>query len=598
MAEPAAVAVRRAGPDAATAAQRPRGRGLAAACLLALALAAAGTQVFVYRFGQHRFFTIDEYQFGHATWLVGRGRVPYRDFYEHHFPGSYLLHAALLPDAGCFGERALALRRIVSGYWLALAVGLAACIGWATRQPYLALLSACLPFALGFGLMSAVDYRADNFGAALFLGALALAEANQRLRSRVAALCAGLLGGLSVAMTQKLGVVAGASFGGIWLLDQLHARSARNPQLAFPLAFLGGAALPLLGLVGLGAALGVLPQAFEITVRQALLHERLYPEVSLWKWLRPYLEATPVSSSLVAATFSLWLLGPARRTPIWLVPAGVVVAAGVLLETRYPYNYVLPSLLLGLGAVRGWAFAVEGLARRPALARLRPLLYLLPLALLPAQLGFVGHTTSNRNQLLTLNEIEAATAEGDAVIDGAGGAMFREHASYFWYHGVLQHKLYADYFAGPVLDDYRRSRALFWIHDKRQAELPAPVGEYFRRHYVPVNGQLHALGFRTPPTGSEALALEVEVIRPGTWYLQRLRPEGGGGLRVDGTPVRDAVVLAEGAHRLEVLPGSPALLLSPLPPEVFRRGRSRPPSVYTRFFEYEPRRAQRARRRG
>ncbi len=61
-----------------------RSLGLAAA--LILAVAAVASLYSVYEFGQDRFFTVDEYQFGHATWLVSEGEKPYLDFYEHHFP--------------------------------------------------------------------------------------------------------------------------------------------------------------------------------------------------------------------------------------------------------------------------------------------------------------------------------------------------------------------------------------------------------------------------------------------------------------------------------------------------------------------------------
>ena len=63
------------------------------ASLAALAVAAALTAQTVYTFSQGRFFSIDEWQYGHATWLVAQGARPYLDFFEHHFPLSYVLHA-------------------------------------------------------------------------------------------------------------------------------------------------------------------------------------------------------------------------------------------------------------------------------------------------------------------------------------------------------------------------------------------------------------------------------------------------------------------------------------------------------------------------
>ena len=96
--------------------------------LAVLALAWVGVLVRAYGFTQERFFTVDEWQFGHATWLVSQGRMPYRDFYEHHFPLSYVLHAPLLPEEGRFAERALGMRRIPFAYLVATSAALALAI--------------------------------------------------------------------------------------------------------------------------------------------------------------------------------------------------------------------------------------------------------------------------------------------------------------------------------------------------------------------------------------------------------------------------------------------------------------------------------------
>ena len=63
--------------------------------LLLLGLTGLSTWIEIYGFAQSRFFTIDEYQYGHATWLVAQGAMPYVDFFEHHFPLSYVMHAPI-----------------------------------------------------------------------------------------------------------------------------------------------------------------------------------------------------------------------------------------------------------------------------------------------------------------------------------------------------------------------------------------------------------------------------------------------------------------------------------------------------------------------
>jgi hypothetical protein len=140
-------------------------RGARMLATLGLLIALATSLVAVHRFGQERFFTIDEYQFGHATWLVSEGHRPYVDFYEHHFPLSYVLHAPFLFLDGSFPERALRLRLVPFAYLalLCAVVGIAAY--GVTRTVHAALLTALAPLVVGFSLMSAVDYRADNFAA-------------------------------------------------------------------------------------------------------------------------------------------------------------------------------------------------------------------------------------------------------------------------------------------------------------------------------------------------------------------------------------------------------------------------------------------------
>jgi hypothetical protein len=115
--------------------------------------------------GQTRYLTIDEFQWGHATWLVSQGEVPYRDFYEHHLPLGYVLHSVFLNGDGSFIDKTLLLRTIAFAYMLAAAAMLGSAT-WVTRRDLNeSLLAALLPIGIGFGLMSAIEYRGDNWSA-------------------------------------------------------------------------------------------------------------------------------------------------------------------------------------------------------------------------------------------------------------------------------------------------------------------------------------------------------------------------------------------------------------------------------------------------
>ena len=261
-----------------------------------LAASALAVVYNVYAFGQRRFFTVDEYQYGHATWLVSQADVPYLDFYEHHFPLSYVLHAPFVSGDASFPDRALRLRLISLVYILAASL----LLGWATyrvtRDPLAALLAVLIPPSVGFGLMSAVDYRADNFGAFLFLACMALLEVNRAnaglgtARRWLAPLC-GVLLALSLLMTQKMVVLAGGSVA-VWLLLDVFRRrgSARVGRfrgvlageafVVHPMAFCLGAGATLLLFLAFGAQQGLLGRAvlshlIEVADRSA--HEDVVP---------------------------------------------------------------------------------------------------------------------------------------------------------------------------------------------------------------------------------------------------------------------------------------------------------------------------------
>jgi hypothetical protein len=571
---------------------------LVAAVLTASALAVLYS---VYAFGQHRFFTVDEYQYGHATWLVSQGERPYLDFYEHHFPLSYVLHAPLADGDASFPERALRLRVVAFSYVLfaSLLLGLAT---WrATGNPLAALLAVIIPPSVGFGLMSAVDYRADNFGAFLFLACLALLELNRsaaRLggeaeagatsgRGWLAASC-GVLLALSLLMTQKMVVLGGASVGLLFILDRLRSSAGGDVAIARPLAFCLGVAATLSIFLAAGAYLGLLGRALDITIFEAIAHEVFYPAVSWREYVFPYLCAAPFSTGVIAIlALAYFALAPARDRIFWGVPLAVALVGGALIKAQYPYNYVLLCFLIGLCAARGFALLVDLIQERMSGRAQRvqqwiPLLYCAPLALLPSQLGFVRDTTSNLHQLDLLAKIERYSGPDDAVIDNSGGALFRQHGSYFYQHGRAHRTMFEDYFATQLVDDYRRSQALLWLIDYRLLDLPEAVHSYFMSHYVRVDGSLFALGFHSPRSRGDELVVDIDVIKAGDYYvfpaplrlsavpIGRDAPDRDFDLMIDGEPILgDTVRLEVGERRVTVLPGAPAYFLTLVPPDAF-----------------------------
>ena len=110
-----------------TKARNTRGlhRALSIGVQVALMASALFVLATVYQFSQTRFLSIDEFQWGHATWLIADGQIPYLDFYEHHLPLGYTLNALFYDADAGFAENTLQFRKIGFGYLLAALAALA-----------------------------------------------------------------------------------------------------------------------------------------------------------------------------------------------------------------------------------------------------------------------------------------------------------------------------------------------------------------------------------------------------------------------------------------------------------------------------------------
>ncbi len=572
--------------------------------IAALAATALYVLWFTYQFGQTRFFTIDEYQFGHATWMVAQGQLPYVDFYEHHFPLGYLLHGFFFPDDASFIERALLMRKITFFYLLLTML----LLGWvsfsATKNAFAGLLSVALPLSFGFGLMSAIDYRADVWAACLFIACLALLEHNRGRESWPLAALAGVLFAGSILMTQKMVIFAGGSIG-LMLIPNILERlgliqvEPGRRLITCPGTFVSSATA-IGGVVLLASiATGTLPEMFEITFVQAIEHEQIYKPFSAWKYFPRFLEVTGLSTLAIVLAAIILFLSTAFRS-FWLIPFVVVLIGGFLIRAPYPYNFVCLSFLLCICAVRGYTSIIDlAWPDGPSWRAVRPLLFLLPVAAIFQQLAFVAGTTTNAHQLNLLEKIEQHTTPDDTVIDDAGGALFRPDRGYYWYHSIAHVRLPGDYFSKQVIEDMRASRAPFWIYDMRFNILPPPARRYLVEHYIHVDSSLFGLGFRIQGASGQAEhKTKIDVIRAGeywvsldtrwsgTRYVRGREAPWQEDLLLDGKPIEsNPFFLEEGVYEVTALPRSPGYKISYFPAAVFGEvGGGLPHAM---LFEYE-----------
>jgi hypothetical protein len=553
-----------------------------------LVMAAIVLLVNVYQFALTRFFTIDEYQWGHATWLIREGKVPYRDFYEHHLPLGYIAHSWLLSDNASFVDNALRLRVIAFSYVVAACVSVGAAEYVTSRNPCSAPLYAAVPISVGFGLMSAIDYRGDNWSAFTLICCFSIIQINQVVKRKRLAAVAGALFSLAILMTQKTLLVGGLAIFGMLLVSVRSSFSATPPtwivrasaqRIDHPGVFCIAAAIPVAVMCGVGAAMGVLEKAFEITVIQAWEHERLYPRFSAWKYIYPYLYHAPVSTTALAIAAIGCMIRGARF--FWTLPTLGALIGCSLIKAPYAYNFVLPSFLLGICATRGFWCLGKWLARQlPQLGPISGIFQFASLPLIPLQFAYVSEGTTNAHQLETLRQIEKYTSKTDVVIDSEGSALFRPDRGYYWYQGRAHVQMFRDYYEGQFLQDLRATQAPFWINGMRSKQFPKAALAYLTSHYIPMRGDLFVLGFRWPNSPlDQAMQHPFEVVREAVYYLDcehpaldgaEAHPSIASSVLIDGQPAAGCCVrLAEGWHRAQLPAGSRGCQLSYLPLSAF-----------------------------
>jgi hypothetical protein len=420
---------------------------------------------------------------------------------------------------------------------------------------------------------------------------------------------------LAAFMTQKMAAVGGVTIAlmlAVDLVRHLRGRGGDAPSRAeapaeraaaisfvvSPFAFALAAGAILVALLGLAATLGMLREGFEITILQAIEHEFVYPRRLVSDYLDPFMAATWYTSVPILCFAFVYLID--RSAGFWRCAVLVAFAGGAMVKAQYPYNYIYLSFLIGLCALRGYSSVVRALPLNGALGRARPLLYLVPLLVLPDQLGFVSNRTSNAHQLAILDKIQRYSSEGDKVIDNSGGALFRRSASYYYHHGKFHRELFKKYFRKDMIGDYRSSAAPFWIYDSRAEELPRPPRRFLRRHYVRVDGNLHALGLVIKPNRSEyEKEIKFQILRAGHYHLFSSNPRRRGGTEsrpthiwIDGVRVTldGGIDLEPGTHSASLGKESRQFVLSILPHEAFASDapgpRPRGPT-FSMMFEYD-----------
>lgn len=537
------------------------------------------------RLALHKAFSIDEFQYAHAAWLMAHGQVPYRDFFEVHFPLVYQVLAPLFRVLGDDPRNVLALRAAMlvplagAGVSVFLLNRREGCIA-ALLAPVLLL---CTPGFLHF----ATEVRPDALTAALFLGALAaLAVQPGSVRSSF------LAGALLVA--SAWGSQKALFFGGLViavLLADLLVRRATPPTLiAAPRAFFVGIATATGAVAVYLTVTGSWDAWWQWCFVWASEHQRHYPGFSWREYLMPALGDQPaffvLASAGFGATFTRLLKHP--RTPDLLLVVAVPATFGAFALQRAPFPYsLLPFLgVLSPFAARGVLVLLSVLRtpvwRTVGLAGLAGLF-----AVQAARVESLLDGGGNARQLEVLARIAELTGPEDVVYDNSGGYVSRPHAHFYFYTDAYLRGSLAGLLSTEMPRALVEQGCVLRVDDLRTSGLPLALRRFLDAHYQPYDGDLYLWGQRyRVPTDSGALEDHFLAVRADRYFVQPASTLDTGALFIDGERITTpGFTLSRGEHRVRYEGRAESFQLLWLPRDA-KRWTPRPgaPATYSRLF--------------
>jgi hypothetical protein len=468
----------------------------------------------------------DEIEFFQAARWIGEGRVPFRDFWEHHTPLAWFVFAPFTWLTDSPGAGAILLLRWaqipvwMATFWLANVfmrnAGLSRFARWSAMA--LGLCSSLL-------MTSAVEFRLDPLSCALYMAGLVLWQ----LGTPRAMFGAGAMFCLTGLTNMRLGPLLVVT---VLLLFVIRERKWGLNARALWIAA-GGVAVLAMALSYFAAmdSLDVLQQQllsdnvigdkYGPTIEWGFAHRLLVPlGVRLIGADRFDLAAVDLGG---IAVLLIGLIGIVIALHWWRAPDGLFVVAvlqivsiSVIARMNFIYNYhfqIVVVLMIPLIAA-----AFERVTQRG--------LVLAALAIAWCVNAFAsvfrGKELDLAYQDFLMREVHARTSVGDRVWSGIPWALRREPAYRFWFLPDMTRQLVtrghappyrlSDVIANPPATVVADRYALIWM-----TQVQPELGPYFVRHYMPVWRHLWvpAMNVRLEP----GAAAEWSVPRDGSYRV-------------------------------------------------------------------------------
>jgi hypothetical protein len=458
---------------------------------------------------ERRGFGPDEFEHLHFAWSVAGGKVPYRDYFDHHTPWLHFLLSPLfslyrVETSSADAVAAVFAARRVMWVFAGAALGATFALARAWRGPREAWASAVLLAGTWIFLTKTLEVRPDVPAAALTVGSLHLALAGWR---RLAAarpgagwrfLLSGLGLGATFLFTQKvLFLLPGVALAELLMLASRHLAAGRAARARCVAAQAAGFLAP----VALTLAWFWSRQALGAFVECNFVINARWPGLGPREFVLRFLGDDPVFVALASAGFlrqARTLLRPeevARGEPL-LAAALLAPLASLLVHPAVTFHYFLsflPQASLYAGAALVWlaGLVASALARGRGPAHAAGVLAALAVLASVHPLWRLNRTFQggNWNALQGIRYVIRNSAPWETTFDGFSGlGLFRPAAFYHpfqhWHTRAIQTEDERRHVVEALATGTALPKLVFWDGYLRGGVAPE-TARFIEAHYVP-----------------------------------------------------------------------------------------------------------------
>lgn len=425
----------------------------------------------------------DELEFYRATSWIAQGRVPFRDFWEHHTPLAWFLFApfTLLSDSPGVGA-IIVLRWAQIPVWIATFWLLNVWMRNAGIDAFARWVAIAIALCSSLFMTPAVEYRVEALGCALLIGGLVLAQRERWFFAGVMFCLAGFA-------NLRLGPVLVVAVVVLLVTRRMRAMAI---------------------VAGGFSALAVCLAYFAITGSLAAFYQHIWVDNTAEKFAAPVIGAfvhrllVPFGVRIMASDrlfelaavdvggIAVLLLGFAgmffawrRRGDVLLLAILQLANLGFIAMMKFIYNYHFAlAVVLMVPLI---AIAIERIPRRGAVLAILCVAWSVNVF---ASI-FRGKELDRAYQDTIMRGVHAYTRPGDEVWSGITWALHREPAYRFWFLPELARQLVRQGLApryeirNPPAALVVDHNALVWLGTVQRELAP-----YFTRHYIPVYREL------------------------------------------------------------------------------------------------------------